>query len=273
MKIETKSLSFAYGKEAPVFSGLSLSLSSKQSIAMIGQNGAGKTTFVKLLKGLLVPKSGDILFDGVSTAGKTAAQLAARIGLVFQNPGDQIFKNNVLDEVMFGPLHIGQSEAQAKEHAQDALERVGLLGKQDENPFDLGLPEQKMLAIASVLAMQTDAVIFDEPTIAQDAAGRARIQAIIQELVREGKLVIAILHDMDFVADTLDRSVVFAGGRILADGPTAQVFADKESLQQAALEEPASMRLGRLLGYQEVFLTVKELAAHIQMGLSSNNDP
>lgn len=169
----------------------------------MGQNGAGKTTFVKLLKGLLRPTQGNILFNGQDLSGFTAAQLAKDIGLVFQNPNDQIFKNTVIDEVMFGPLQIGMDRQAAEASAQKALAMVGLEGAEKVNPYDLGLSDRKMVSIAAIIAMDTDVVIFDEPTIAQDYMGKERIKAIMKALNREHKIVISILHDMDFVGKRL----------------------------------------------------------------------
>lgn len=135
----------------------------KRPTAIIGQNGAGKTTLVKLLKGLLKPVSGNIYFRGEDISGKTVAMLAGNVGYVFQNPDDQIFKYNVMDEIMFGPMNIGMDPKRAEEEARRALELTGLTGKEKENPYDLELYERKMTAIASVLAMDTDVLILDEP--------------------------------------------------------------------------------------------------------------
>ena len=210
-------LDFSYLANVPILKDLNLHLDGRPT-AIIGQNGAGKTTLVKLLKGLLKPVSGNIYFRGEDMAGKTVAMLAGNVGYVFQNPDDQIFKYNVLDEVMFGPLNIGMDPERAKSEAKKALELTGLAGKEGENPYDLELSERKMTAIASVLAMDTDVLILDEPTIAQDWRGRRIIGSIIRSLTERGKLVIAILHDMDFVAENFERVIVMAHGTVLADG-------------------------------------------------------
>ncbi|WP_195283118.1 energy-coupling factor ABC transporter ATP-binding protein [Harryflintia acetispora] len=261
--IQVKELTFGYAESKPVLQGISLSFDGR-STAIIGQNGAGKTTFVKLLKGLLKPTAGDVLIDGQNTREATVASLAGRIGMVFQNPNDQIFKNKVLDEVMFGPLNIGMSEGGAKEHAEAALALVGLCGLEQENPYDLSLSERKMVAIASILAMDTGTVIFDEPTIAQDWRGRRTIGSIIRGLRERGKLVIAILHDMDFVAEYFERTVVFAKGRVLLDGGTREVFAEEECLRAAYLEPPHVTQLCKSLGYNEVFLTAEDFVSHVK---------
>lgn len=251
-------LDFSYLKNVPILKDLNLRLDGRPT-AIIGQNGAGKTTLVKLLKGLLKPVSGTIYFRGEDMAGKTVAMLAGNVGYVFQNPDDQIFKYNVLDEVMFGPLNIGMDPERAKSEALKALNLTGLSGKEGENPYDLEMYERKMTAIASVLAMDTDVLILDEPTIAQDWRGRRIIGSIIRSLTERGKLVIAILHDMDFVAENFERVIVMAHGTVLADGRAEEVFEQEEALKKARLQKPYVMQLCSRLGYEKPYLTVEEL--------------
>lgn len=251
-------LDFSYLANVPILKDLNLHLDGRPT-AIIGQNGAGKTTLVKLLKGLLKPVSGKIYFRGEDMSGKTVAMLAGNVGYVFQNPDDQIFKYNVLDEVMFGPLNIGMDPERAKSEAVKALELTGLAGKEGENPYDLEMYERKMTAIASVLAMDTDVLILDEPTIAQDWRGRQIIGSIIRRLTERGKLVIAILHDMDFVAENFERVIVMAHGRVLADGSAEEVFEQEEALKKACLQKPYVMQLCSRLGYEKPYLTVEEL--------------
>ena len=234
---QVKDLDFSYGKDVEIFRQLNVSLDSRAT-AIIGQNGAGKTTLVRLLKGLLKPVSGSIYFREQDISGKTVAMLASQIGYVFQNPDDQIFKYRVLDEVMFGPLNIGMEPAEAEKKAREALALMGLSGKEQENPYDLEMHERKMVAIASVLAMDTDVIILDEPIIAQDYAGKQRIGNMIRELSRQGKLVIAILHDMDFTAEYFERVIVMAQGKVLADGTAREVFGQEAVLEAAKLQKP-----------------------------------
>ena len=185
--------------------------------------------------------------------------LAGEVGYVFQNPDDQIFKYNVMDEIMFGPMNIGMDPKRAEEEAKRALELTGLSGKEKENPYDLELYERKMTAIASVLAMDTDVLILDEPTIAQDWKGRQIIGGIIRSLSERGKLVIAILHDMDFVAENFERVIIMAHGQVLADGTARDVFMQDEALKKARLQKPYMMQLGEVLGYERAYLTVDEI--------------
>ena len=243
-------LGFSYTKNVTIFEGLNLELD-RRATAIIGQNGAGKTTLVRLLKGLLKPSDGKIFYGMEDISKKTVAMLADKVGYVFQNPDDQIFKYKVLDEVMFGPLNIGMTEEQAEKEAKKALELMGLAGKEAENPYDLELNERKLVAIASVVAMDTDVIILDEPTIAQDYLGRRLIGDMIRKLAGEGKLVIAILHDMDFVAENFERILVMAHGKLLCDGTADEVFAQTEILEQARLQKPYMRELYDILSAEK----------------------
>ena len=255
--IKVDHLSFSYTPDTPILKDISLYLDTRPT-AIVGQNGAGKTTFVKLLKGLLKPSSGEIIIDGKNTKDLTVAQLAKHIGLVFQNPNDQIFKNKVIDEVLFGPLNIGMSMAEAKFKAMEALELVGLGTQSAVNPYDLGLSERKLIAIASIIAMDPDIIIFDEPTIAQDYISKEKIKALIRQLQQQGKMVLTIIHDMDFVAECFDRVIVLAQGSVLMDGTAKEVFAEEHLLSRACLEPPHITQLCKKLGYEEAYLTVED---------------
>lgn len=249
-------LKFQYVENVPVLQDVNLTIDNRPT-AIIGQNGAGKTTLVKLLKGLLKPVGGSIYYDGNDMAEKSVAMLAGEIGYVFQNPDDQIFKYHVIDEVMFGPQNIGMTKERAREQAVAALKLVGLEQLADENPYDLELAERKLVAIASVLAMDTKVIILDEPTIAQDWKGRKIIQKMIRDLSSQGKTVIAILHDMDFVAESFERVIVMAHGKVLADGTKEEVFAQKDILEQARLDQPYLTKLCQRLGYKKLYFSLE----------------
>lgn len=258
--MEVRDLHFSYTEGVEVLHGVNLGFD-KRSCAIVGQNGAGKTTLVKLLKGLLRPTKGMVLLNGQDIAGVSVPELARQVGLVFQNPNDQIFKNTVLDEVMFGPLQIGMEPGRAKKASLAALERVGLAGLEGVNPYDLGLSQRKMVSVAAILAMDTQVIILDEPTIAQDFEGKARLSHLVRDLSDSGKVVISILHDMDFVARTFDRMVVMAGGRVLLDASPREAFARRDVLKKARLEQPATTKLCHALGYNEVLLTPDEFVS------------
>lgn len=256
-----QNINFQYNEDTQIFNNLNLTFTDNTSTAIIGQNGAGKTTLVKLIKGLLEAQSGNIFYHGKDTKTMNVTSLAQHIGLVFQNPDDQIFKSNVLEEVMFGPLNIGMTETNAKTAAMSALTEVGLEEAINENPYDLNLSDRKMIAIASILAMNTEIVIFDEPTIAQDFRGKQRIGNIISRLKQAGKLVITIIHDMDFVAEHFDRTIILAKGEKLVDADTKTAFQQKDALTIAHLRVPHIMEVAETLGYQEQPLNVAEFVA------------
>ncbi|WP_448384739.1 energy-coupling factor ABC transporter ATP-binding protein [Fervidobacterium sp.] len=245
--IKVENLWFAYRSEDYVLKGISLILDNRPT-AIVGQNGAGKTTFVKLLKALLKPTKGDIWIFGQNTKETTAAKLAKTVGLVFQNPSDQIFKSKVLDEVMFGPLNVFKDKHKAYENSLKALEFVGLSKKKEEHPYDLTLSERKLLCLASVLATEPEVIIFDEPTIAQDRYSTKLIAEIIHQLVSIGKFVITITHDMDFVLENFSRTIVFIDGVVISDGETEKVLSDDKTLEKAHLEVPWLIKLARGTG-------------------------
>nr|MBO2477819.1 cobalt ABC transporter ATP-binding protein [Bacillota bacterium] len=267
--IEARNVHFHYTPGVPVLTDVTLSIG-PGATAIIGQNGAGKSTFVRLLNGLLKPVSGTILVNGVDTRTQTVASLARTVGLVFQNPSDQLFKSRVIDEVMFGPLNLGFSRDEAEARAREALAQVGLQGVETRNPYDLGLAERKLVTIASVLAMGTSVIILDEPTIAQDHAGVRRLGAIVDELAAAGRTVITITHDMNFVARHFRRVVVFGQGRVLADGDAASVFSRPDILHQTGLEAPQITRLAQALALGETPLTVEQFVDLVRRRLSGS---
>ena len=230
--------------------GVVLAIAAGQSIALIGQNGSGKTTLAKHLNGLLRPTAGRVLIDGSDTRGQTVAHLAHSVGLAFQDPDRQIFAGSVRAETEFGARNVGLRGATLAAAVDRALDSVGLTSEERTNPYDLGYSRRKLLAVASVLAMQTQVVVLDEPTTGQDERGVERVAAIVKELKTEGRTVIAISHDMRFVAENFDRIVVMRAGRIILDGSPAEVFAEDvwPHLASTYLEPPYAARVGAQLG-------------------------
>jgi energy-coupling factor transport system ATP-binding protein len=191
-----------------------------------------------------------VLHDGADIVGMRVAALAARVGIVFQNPDRQIFAGKVRAEVEFGPRILGRPAALASASAMEALDAVGLTALADANPYDLGYSRRKLLTLASILAMGTPVIVLDEPTTGQDARGVARIQRVIADLYANGRTIVAISHDMRFVAETFERVVIMGDGRILLDGPPAEVFAQPAwpVLASTYLEPPLAARVGVRLG-------------------------
>ena len=234
--------------------GITLRVGAGESVALVGQNGSGKTTLVRHLNGLLRPTSGRVRVAGADTSGRRVAQLAAQVGLVFQEPDRQIFAATVLREVEFGPRNLGLEGDALEAAVRAALEAVGLAGAEATNPYDLGASRRKLLAIASVLAMGTPVLVLDEPTTGQDRVGVARIRQLVGDARDAGRTVIAVSHDLRFVADTFERVVVLREGRVVLDGPPARAFAaaNWETLRGTGLEPPPAAVVASRLGLESV---------------------
>ncbi len=248
--VEVRALVHVYPEGTRALDGVDLSVPAGQRMAIIGQNGSGKSTLVRHLDGLLRPTSGRVLIGGVDAAELKVAELAGRVGLVFQDPDRQIFAGRVRAEVAFGPRNLGRDRAEVEAAVTAALEAVGLADQAGANPYDLGYSRRKLLTLASILAMNTPVVVLDEPTTGQDARGIARIQRVVEDVVAAGRTVIAISHDMRFVAESFERVVAMRAGRVSLDGTPAEVFAEANWAELAAtnLEPPLAARTGARLG-------------------------
>ena len=248
--IEIRRVGFTYPGGVRALDGVDLSIGPGETLGIIGQNGSGKSTLVRHLNGLLRPTDGQILLDGTTLGRRHVAELAALVGIAFQDPDRQIFAGRVRTEVAFGPRNLGLRGTELDRRVTEALEAVGLAGTDDENPYDLGYSRRKLLAIASVLAMRTPIVVLDEPTTGQDLRGVARVRSIVAALAAEGRTVITISHDMRFVAETFRRVVVMRAGRIVLDGTPADVFGEPswDVLASTYLEPPLAARVGARLG-------------------------
>lgn len=266
MKIEVKDLRFTYPNGVEALRGITLSIQPGEQVAMVGQNGSGKTTLVKHFNGLLRPASGSVLIGGLDTKSKkvSVAKLAQHVGYVFQNPDEQLFSRTVADEVAFGPRNLGFDSEKAQKLADDALAMVELTDKKNTNPYDLSATWRKMVALASIISMDTDIVIFDEPTTGQDAANVARIAHVVAELRRRGKTVITITHDIDFCAENFERVVALAQGQILLDGPASKVLGQEDVLAQTYVDPPQLTRLGKRLGLKKTVRNQDEFLAALK---------
>jgi energy-coupling factor transport system ATP-binding protein len=240
--------------------GVSLSLD-EGCVCIVGQNGAGKTTFAKHLNGLLRPTRGRVLVRGKDTREYRVAELAREVGLAFQNPDDQLFRSTVEEEVRFGPDNVGASPEEAKRLVATAMDLMDLEAVREKKPHDLGVPERKRVATASVIAMNTPVVVLDEPTGGQDAEGIDLLGQLVGQLVRQGKLVIVVTHDVKFAARQADRVIALQQGRVLLDDDPRTVFSREEALARTHVEPPAVTQVGKLLGLDETLLTPEEFLA------------
>lgn len=258
MKLEIKDLHFTYPSGLQALQGISLNIEAGEQVAIVGQNGAGKTTLVRHFNGLLQPTSGSVMVGDWDTKQHSVAKLASRVGYVFQNPDEQLFSRDVETEVRFGPRNLGYSAEKLDGLVKRALALTELSDKTEENPYDLSPTWRKMVALASVIAMDTSVVIFDEPTTGQDAVNVARIAHVIAELRREGKTVIAITHDIDFCAENFERVIALSKGQVLLDGPAHEVLGQEEILAQTYVDPPQLTRLGKKLGFKETVRNQEE---------------
>ncbi len=258
MNIKIKDLHFTYPSGLQALQGISLSIEAGEQVAIVGQNGAGKTTLVRHFNGLLQPTSGSVMVGDWDTKQNSVAKLASRVGYVFQNPDEQLFSRDVETEVRFGPRNLGYSAEKMDELVKRALTLTELSDKTGDNPYDLSPTWRKMVALASVIAMDTPIVIFDEPTTGQDAVNVARIAHVIAELKREGKTVITITHDIDFCAENFERVIALSKGQVLLDGPAREVLGQEEILSQTYVDPPQLTRLGKKLGFKEIVRNQEE---------------
>ena len=261
VSIEVKGLSHTYAGGVEALRGVDLAISPGEAVAIIGQNGSGKTTLVKHLNGLLRPTAGQIVIDGRDTASRLVSDLARTVGFVFQDPDDQLFHSRVDREVAFGPRNMGFDSAHISTVVESALKLTRLTDQRATNPYDLDLSTRKLVALAGVLATESPVLVLDEPTMGQDGPGRHSIESIIRAWRSTGRTVIAISHDMEFVARNFDRIVVMRQGQIVLDGPPSMVFAPTNVtvLESTGLRPPPAARIAALMGLSVVSFDAADL--------------
>lgn len=245
--IEFKHVSAAYDTETPVLQDVSFTIGEGEFVAFVGTNGAGKSTTMRLINGLLKPTSGEVLVDGVATGGVKTSELAGRIGFLFQNPDRQICKNTAREELMFGFEAQGRADAGAQARVDAMIERFGF--DADAEPFLLNRGTRQLLALASVIVLEPEIVILDEPTTGLDFRECTKVMEIIAGLNLKGTTVVMVCHDMEVVGDYAERVIAMTAGRVVDDGPTYEVLRRRETLDEASLVPPQiadiSMRLAQ----------------------------
>lgn len=242
---------------------ISMEIEKGECIAIIGQNGAGKTTTVKMLNGLLRPTKGNVIVGDMNSKDHTIAQMSRNVGYVFQNPDDQIFHSTIYDEVAFGTKVLNKPEQETKKMVDYALEITNLAQYKDMNPFNLPFSIRKFISIAAIIAMDTQVMIFDEPTAGQDLTGNLRLSSILKHLHQEGKTLITISHDMEFVVNNFERVIVMANKKIVTRGTPSEIFWNFDALEKSMLKQPYVSRLCRALNFGEGIVTMEETAQAI----------
>ncbi len=233
--IEFRHVDFSYEKDRPVLRDLSFRIEKGESVGLIGANGAGKSTVMKLLLGLLTPKSGEILVDGVPVGKKTLAEIRRKLGFVLQNSDNQMFMPTVYEDMIFAPLNYGLSREEAERRVDAVLEKLGLQELKHRHNHRISGGEKRMAAIATILAMEPEAVLMDEPSSALDPCNRRLVINTIREL-RQTKLITS--HDLDMILDTCERVILLSGGAVAADGPADQILRDRALLEAHRMELP-----------------------------------
>ena len=235
--IEFQHVSFAYEKGRPVLEDLSFRIEKGEAVGLIGANGAGKSTIMKLLLGLLQGE-GRILVDGLEVRRDTLAEVRRKLGFVLQNSDNQMFMPTVYEDMMFAPLNYGLSRKEAEARIDTVLSRLHLEELKHRYNHRISGGEKRMAAIATILAMEPEAILMDEPTSALDPYNRRMVINTIREL-QQTKLITS--HDLDMILDTCDRVILLSAGRVEADGEASVLLRDRELLEQHRMELPLSL--------------------------------
>lgn len=268
--LELDKVSYSYPNGYQALREVSLSCELGEAVAIIGRNGAGKTTMVKLMNGLLKPTHGRVMVDGTATDQEDAAHVAAKVGYVFQNPDDQIFQDSIRREIAYGLVKKHVARERIGGRVAWAAEVCGLEDSLDSHPYDLPFSQRKFVTIASALVMDPQVLILDEPTAGQDRAATDLLAGIIQQVTAMGKTVVTISHDMEFVTRHFQRGIVMADRQILMDGPIARIFRDDDLLEQAHLARPYLAQLAQAWGFHDVLTSEDFMAALPQTSLLTN---
>jgi cobalt transport protein ATP-binding subunit len=215
--------------------GVDLRIEAGEKVAIVGPNGAGKSTLLLHVNGIHTPSHGAVRIDGTVVDRSTVKRIRARVGLVFQDPDDQLFSPTVFEDVAFGPLHMGSPEAEIHGRVERALAAVGMAGSERRVPHRLSLGQRKRVALATVLSMDPGVLVFDEPSAGLDPRGRRELIDVLRHLPQT---TIVSTHDMRLVAEVFPRTVVVDDGLIVADGPTGAILSDDALLEAHGLERP-----------------------------------
>lgn len=239
--LQVHDLHYAYDEKKTALNGIDLTIYPGERIAVVGSNGAGKSTFFLNINGVLSPEEGEIrLFDTPITR-KTLPKLRKHIGIVFQDADNQIIASSVRAEISFGPMNLKLPKAEVIKRVDQAMEYMNITEFGDRPPHYLSGGEKKRVAIADIIAMQSEVIIFDEPTVALDPLNAAMLEDVLTRLSAEGKTLLVSTHDVDFTYRWAERVLVFCNGQIIADGTPLEIFQNREVLEKANLKRPTML--------------------------------
>ncbi|MCX8182603.1 MAG: energy-coupling factor ABC transporter ATP-binding protein [Candidatus Methanomethyliaceae archaeon] len=272
--IEFIDVCYTYPNGNEALRDVNLKINLGESVAIMGENGAGKTTMAKLMLGLIRPTSGRVLVDGIDTRKTTTAKIARKIGYIFQNPLYQLFSDTVEKEVSLGPKASGMGEKAVSERVDSVLREMGLEHLRGLPPLSLSEGERKRVAIASVLSMDPLALIIDEPTLGQDEIERLRLMQILRGQLNKGKSVIIISHDVDFAYDVAERFIIMKSGRIIGDLTKRDLLEKRETLAEANLVMPQLLEIAEMMKRNGILRNnpVRELRELAEAIISSVRD-
>jgi energy-coupling factor transport system ATP-binding protein len=236
--IEAKNISFTYPNDVEALRDVSVTIKDGEFVAIMGQNGAGKTTLVKHFNGLLKPRKGQVTVNGVDVTKVSVAKLARNVGFVFQNPDHQLFSDSVEEEISFALRNFGFEESVVESRVTWALNLLNLTQYRKTSPFMLSGGERKRVALASVLAWNPETLILDEPTIGQDYQQKEKLRQFILQMKTQGKTVIMVTHDVEFVAECNPRVLLMREGKIVDDGEASRILTNPETLAAASIVPP-----------------------------------
>lgn len=243
--------------------GVSFDIEKGSFVAVVGMNGSGKSTLAKCLNGLLIPTSGSVKVDGFDTADDSAIwDVRRRVGMVFQNPDNQLVSSIVEDDVAFGPENLGLDPAEIRRRVDYALKRVGIYEKRNRGVHMLSGGQKQRIAIAGAIAMRPDCIVFDEPTAMLDPKGRENVMSIIRDLNADGITCILITHFMN-EAEQADRIIVLKKGKLICDRSPEALFSDREMIERAGLEMPPAIDIRDKAGLSESLTTAESIAEYI----------
>ncbi len=245
--IEVDNATFSYPNGHAVLKGVTCKIPYGSKVALIGPNGAGKSTFMSLLNGVSLATSGNISISGLTVSKENLVAIRRKVGIVFQDPDDQLFCPTVFDDVAFGPLNLGLPKTEIEARVQEALNLVGLSGFEQRSSFHLSFGERKRLALATVLSYQPDILVFDEPSTNMDPLNRRRL---IKWLRESNKTILLCTHDLDIALDVCDRCLVLSDGQFVADGPASEILYDRQLLEANNLELPLALMTHELLHHK-----------------------